>query len=208
MIQIYLFVFSFIKSSLLNENHIKILEDLWTKFNDEKKGSISKAQINIFENKLDFFKIIVFFKMFVHLLSRNIEEQNYKIGNYPIEKPSFEMQNKDKELDPNSIAFIKDSLILDYSKDNDIFYNISQICYGKQKPEKLDSSLYNIRIGKILDCRIKNSIVPEYNKFINEFIIPKNKINMSLLDPIFLPNKSSTMALSTFGTEIDIPSFY
>jgi len=201
------FCFSFIKSNLLNEDHIKILEDLWTKFNDEKKGSISKAQINIFESKLDLSKIKDFVKMFVHLLSRNIEEQNYKIGNYPIEKPSFEMPNKDKELDPNSFAFIKDSLILDYSKDNDIFYNISQICYGKQKSEKLDSSLYNNRIGKILDCRINNSIVPEYNKFLNEFIIPKNKINMSLLDQIFLPNKASTMVLSTTGTEIDIPAF-
>ena len=38
-------------------------------------------------------------------------------------------------------------------------------------------------------------------------MIPKNKINISLLDQIFLPNKASTMVLSTTGSDIDIPAF-
>ena len=59
------------------------------------------------------------------------------------------MPNKDNELDPNSLSFIKDSIRIDYSNNNDIFYNISQICYGKQKVEKLDNTLYNNKIGKI-----------------------------------------------------------
>ena len=201
------FGFSFIKSSILTDDHKKVLDDLWVKFINEANGSISKINIKIFENKLDYPKIIDFVNMFVRLLSRNIEEQNYKLGNYPVEKPSFEMPNKDNELDQNAFSFIKDSIRIDYSKNNDIFYNISQICYGKQKAEKLDSNLYNNKIGQILNCKIKNSIQSEYIKFLSEYIIPKNKINISMLDQIFLPNKASTMVLSTTGTEIDIPAF-
>ena len=201
------FGFIFIKSSLLKEKHNKILEGLWTKFNNEINGSISKVQVKIIENKLEPNIILEISKMFVNILSRNINEQNYKLGNYPIEKPIFEMPNKDKELDPNSFAFIKDSLIKDYSLHNEIFYSTSQICYGKQKEEKLDSTLYNNKIGKIIDCKISNAIQVDFNKFSSKFIIPKNKINISLLDQIFLPNKASTMVLSTTGSEIDIPAF-
>lgn len=82
------------------------------------------------------------------------------------------MPNKDNELDPNSLSFIKDSIRIDYSNNNDIFYNISQICYGKQKVEKLDNTLYNNKIGKILNCKIKNSIQSDYIKFLSEYIIP------------------------------------
>ena len=110
---------------------------------------------------------------FVNTLSRNIEEQNYKISNYPIENPSFEMPNKDKKLDENSFNFIKDNLLIDYSKNNDIFYNISPINYGKFKEEKLNNSLYNNKAGKIIDCRIKNSIQKQVGKFLSSFIIQK-----------------------------------
>ena len=47
----------------------------------------------------------------------------------------------------------------------------------------------------------------EYNKSINNFIIPKNKINKSIMDKIFFLNKASTMILSTTGSEIDILAF-
>ena len=46
------------------------------------------------------------------------------------------MQNKDKELDRNFFSFIKDSIRIGYSNYNDICYNISQICYDKQKRRK------------------------------------------------------------------------
>ena len=98
------------------------------------------------------------------------------------------MPNKDNELDPNSLSFIKDSIRIDYSNNNDIFYNISQICYGKQKVEKLDNTLYNNKIGKILNCKIKNSIQSDYIKFLSEYIIPKNKINI-LNDFVFTLKK-------------------
>lgn len=201
------FGFVFIKSSLLTADNSKILENLWNNFNNEIIGSLSKVQVQIIENKLEPNKILEISKMFVNILSRNIEEQNYKLSNYPVEKPSFDMPNKDKELDQNSFAFIKDSLIKDFTFNNDIFYSTSQICYGKQKEEKLDSNLYNNKIGKIIDCKVNNSINSEFNHFSSKFIIPKNKINISLLDQIFLPNKASTMVLSTTGSEIDIPAF-
>lgn len=105
------FGFIFIISSLLREKHNKILESLWTKFINEINGSISKVQVKIIENKLEPNIILEFAKMLFNILSKNINEQNYKLGNYPIEKPIFEMPNKDKELDLNSFAFIKDSLI-------------------------------------------------------------------------------------------------
>ena len=107
------FGFIFIISSLLREKHNKILESLWTKFINEINGSISKVQVKIIESKLEPNIILEFAKMLFNILSKNINEQNYKLGNYPIEKPIFEMPNKDKELDLNSFAFIKDSLIKD-----------------------------------------------------------------------------------------------
>ena len=55
--------------------------------------------------------------------------------------------------------------------------------------------------------KVNNSIQVEFNQFSSKFIVPKNKINISLLDQIFLPNKASTMVLSTTGSEIDIPAF-
>jgi len=102
---------------------------------------------------------------------------------------------------------IKDSLNYYYLFHKKIFYNISQIRYNKYKADKLDSNLYNNKIGKILNCKISNPIKQDFNKFTNSFIIPKNKVNISLLDQIFLPNKASTMILSMAGSEIDIPTF-
>ena len=205
------FGFIFIKSSLLTEVDNKILEDLWEKFNNETNGSVSKSKIQIIESKLDFNKIKDVVIMFIDILTRDIKEQNYKIGNYPVEKPTFGIVDKDKELDSYAYHFIDNSLKEDFTNYKDIkdiiFYNISQICYGKQKAEKLDTSIYNNKIGKIVDCKVSNSIQTEFNKFLSKFIIPKNKINLSLLDQIFLPNKASTMILSTTGTEIDIPAF-
>ena len=200
------FGFTFMKSSLLSDDQSKILDDLWNKFTSEMNGSISKVQIETTENKYDLRKIESIVKMFVNILSRDIEEQNYKLGNYPIEKPIFEIPNKE-ELESASFNIIKDSIKYDYSSHNELFYNISQIRYNKLKADKLDTNLYNNKIGKILNCKISNTIKQDYNKFINTFIIPKNKVNISLLDQIFLPNKASTMVLSTTGSEIDIPAF-
>ena len=200
------FGFVFMKSNLLSDEYSKILEDLWNKFINETNGSISKVQIEITENKYDLRKIENITKMFVNILSRDIEEQNYKLGSYPVEKPIFEIPNKE-EFESNSLNIIKDSLKYDYSSHNEIFYNVSQIRYNKIKADKLDSNLYNNNIGKILDCKISNPIKKDFNSFTNSFIIPKNKVNIALLDQIFLPNKASTMILSTTGSEIDIPAF-
>ena len=62
-------------------------------------------------------------------------------------------------------------------------------------------------MGKIIDCKTNNEIQSEFIRFVSKFIIPKNKIDISLLDQIFSPNKASTMVLSTTGSEIDIPAF-
>ena len=200
------FGFVFIKSSLLSQEYNKILEDLWNKFISETSGSVSKLQIETTENKFDIKKIEEITVMFVSILTRSIEEQNYKLGNYPIEKPIFEIPYKD-ELNLDSLEILEDCLKYDYTKKNEIFYNVSQIRYNKLKAEKLDSNLYNNKMGKIMNCRVSNLIKNEYNKFLNTFIIPKNKVNLAVLDQIFLPNKASTMILSTTGSEIDIPAF-
>ena len=197
----------FIKSSLLTNDNTKILENLWDKFNNNIKDSPSKVNVKVIENKFDINTIRDIAKMFVDTLSRNIEEQNYKLGNYPLEKAIFDLQNEDKELDPKSFEFIKGSLMENYRFPNEVFYSITQIKYAKQKEEKLDINFYNNKIGKIIDCRTNNTIQSEFNKFLSKFIIPKNKINISLLDQIFSPNKASTMVLSTTGSEIDIPAF-
>ena len=200
------FGFVFIKSSLLSDDYNKILEDLWNKFLSETKGSLSKIQIEKSENKYDIKKIEAITVMFINILTRNIEEQNYKLGNYPIEKPTFEIPYKE-ELNSDSLNIFEDCLKYDYTKKSEIFYNVSQIRYNKIKADKLDSNLYNNKIGKIMNCRVSNPIKNEYNKFLNTFIIPKNKVNIAILDQIFLPNKASTMVLSTTGSEIDIPAF-
>ena len=75
------FGFIFIKSSLLTDKHTEVLEKLWKNFNNEISGSSSKVQIQIIENKLEYIKIREISKMFVNMLSRNINEQNYKLGN-------------------------------------------------------------------------------------------------------------------------------
>ena len=200
------FGFIFMKSSLLSEDYKLILKDLWNNFIKDTNGSISRIQIETTENKYDYGKIESITKMFINILERNIEEQNYKLGSYPVEKPIFEIPNKG-EFESDTLNFIRDSLINDYSSHNEIFYNISQIRYNKLKADKLDSNIYNNKIGKIINCKVANSIKSEFSKFTNSFIIPKNKVNISLLDQIFLPNKASTMILSTTGTEIDIPAF-
>ena len=200
------FGFVFIKSSFLSDEYNKILEDLWNKFLSETNGSLSKIQIEKSENKYDIKKIEAITVMFINILTRNIEEQNYKLGNYPIEKPTFEIPYKE-ELNSDSLNIFEDCLKYDYTKKSEIFYNVSQIRYNKIKADKLDSNLYNNKIGKIMNCRVSNPIKNEYNKFLNNFIIPKNKVNIAILDQIFLPNKASTMVLSTTGSEIDIPAF-
>ena len=62
--------------------------------------------------------------MFVDTLSRSIEEQNYKLSNYPLEKPNFDLQNEDKEFEPKSFEIIKGSLIENYKLLNEIFYSL------------------------------------------------------------------------------------
>ena len=200
------FGFVFIKSSLLSVEYNKILENLWNKFRAETKGSISKILIEISENKFEIKKIYSIIEMIVKILSRNIEEQNYKIENYPLEKAVFELPSKE-ELNSDTLNMMVNCGYEHISHDDKIFYNISQIRYNKLKEDKLDSNLYNNKIGKIMNCKISDSIKNEYKKILNNFIIPKNKINISLLDQIFLPNKPSTMILSTTGSEIDIPAF-
>ena len=64
-------------------------------------------------------------------------------------------------------------------------------------------NLYKNITGKVIECKTN----PELNTLFSKFLIPKNKINISLLEQIFLPNKASSMILSTSGSEIDIPAF-
>ena len=195
------FGFVFIKSSLLTDEQKLILQNLWNKFETDIKGCNSKTKIKPIENKFDIKVINSIIEMFVSTLIRDISEQNYKLDNYPIESPIFEIPNKYTFKSPESI---KNTLNEDYSKQNEIIYNISQINYNKQKDDKIDLNLYKNIIGKVIECKENSNSL---NKISSKFLIPKNKINISLLDQIFLPNKASSMILSTSGSEIDIPAF-
>ena len=201
------FGFIFIKSSLLSDNDNNILQNLWSNFVNSIKGSKSKIQIEITENKFEINKIYNIIKMFVNILSRDIKEENYDLGNYILYDPIFELPYKE-ELDSNSLNDIKIGLKSDFSKLDKIFYCISQIHYNKYKADKLNTNLYNNKTGNIINCKVSDSIKNEYNKFLKDFIIPKNNLdNISILDQIFMPNKASTMVLSSTGSEIDIPAF-
>jgi hypothetical protein len=200
------FGFIFIKSSLLSEDDIKTLNDLWDNFKSKTKGSKSKVLIEIIENKYDIKMIVDVIKMFVNILSRDIVEESYDLNNYTVYNPIFEIPYKE-ELDINCLNEIKNCLEHDLSTPDEIFYSISQIHYNKYKAEKLDSNLYNNKIGNIINCKVSDNIKNDYNKFLKDFIIPKSALNMNILDQIFMPNKASTMVLSTTGSEIDIPAF-
>ena len=201
------FGFVFIKSSSLTKDEDDKLEIFWNKFIEETNGSLSKVQIEKAQSEYDPKKIKSIIKMFTNILSRSIDQQNYELGKIQPQKAIFEIPNNE-DLETDSLEFIEDSLLDDLSSHKDIFYNISQIHFNnKLKHEILDINYYNNKTGKIMNCRVPNSIKEEYNKLINNFIIPKNKINIPLLDQIFFPNKPSTMVLSTTGSEIDIPAF-
>jgi len=118
------FGFIFIKPSSLSDDNNEILEKLWNKFRTETNGSLSKNSIISTESKYDINKIESIIMIFINLLSRSIEEQNYKLGNYPLEKPVFDI-DKNEELETDSLNFISDSLKSEYSSHNEIFYNIS-----------------------------------------------------------------------------------
>ena len=53
-------------------------------------------------------------------LTRDIKEQNYRIRNYPFEKPTFGIVDKDKELNSYAYHFIDNSLKEDFTNYKDI----------------------------------------------------------------------------------------
>ena len=76
------FGFIFIKSSILSDENNNILQNHWNKFRLETNGSLSNNLIFNTESKYDIKQIESIVMMFINLLYRNIEEQNYKLRNY------------------------------------------------------------------------------------------------------------------------------
>ena len=95
IIKIYLLDLFFIKSSLLQIIKIKYYKIYGRKFKTEITGCHSNIQIKDIENKFDIKEISkVIIDIFVSALIRDIEEQNYKLDNFPILNPSFEIPEK------------------------------------------------------------------------------------------------------------------
>ena len=178
----------------LNEFHDKCKE------NNNLFTFILQNQNELFDNKIINNNLI---KLFIDPLN-SIQEQISEIEILP---PKFEYNYEIKEIELK-IENIKNE-INDYEESIE-----KEEIFAKKEPfdfkyciPKFDIEIANeikLKVGKIISFPfIKN--ISDFIK--NTFKIPKNKINLQLLEIIFEPNLPTEMILTDVGTQIDIYEF-
>ena len=162
---------------------------------------IIKNRKDIFDAKIINDNLI---KLFIYPLI-SVQEQNIDITLY---KPTFELLNDYQEIE-KKIENVKKEFI-DYEEINyeeeelfarkelfDFKYSIPEINADEAKEIKLN-------VGKIISL----PFISNLSDFIkNYFKIPKEKINLQLLEIIFEPNLPTETILTDVGTQIDIYEF-
>ena len=177
------------------------LNEFSIKFNKKRNVStfIIKDKNDIFENNILNQNLLNIF--IAPLIS--FQEQNLDILIY---KSNFEIINDNafKQID----NFIKD--FIEYEdinyEDEEIFSKKVSFNYKISIP-KIDieeTKEVKLKVGKIIPM----PIIPNLSDFIkNSFKIPKDKINLQLLEVIFEPNLPTETILTDVGTQIDIYEF-
>ena len=176
------------------------LNEFSIKFNKKRNVStfIIKDEKDIFENNILNKNLLNIF--IAPLIS--FQEQNLDILIY---KSNFEI------LNDNAIKQI-DNFIKHFEYD-DIHYEEEEIFSKKEsfnfkisipKIDIEETKEVKLKVGKIIPMPIMPNL-PDFIK--NYFKIPKDKINLQLLEVIFEPNLPTETILTDVGTQIDIYEF-
>ena len=172
-------------------NKCNTKENLYTYIINEYK--------DIFDGKILNENLIKLFKL--SLITN--QKQNLDIKIYPA-KFELSANNIKKEID----NFKKD--FLDYDDinfgDEDIFAKkeIFDFIYTIPQIDSEEIKEINLKVGKIITLPLIDNI-SDFVKY--NFKIPKEKINVQLLEIIFEPNLPTEMILTDVGTQIDIYEF-
>mgnify|MGYP002622861730 CR=1 FL=1 len=177
------------------------LNEFSIKFNNKRNVStfIIKDKKDIFKNNILNQKLLNIF--IAPLIS--FQEQNLDIQIY---KSKFEILNDNilKQID-NFIKHFIEYEDLNY-EDEEIFSKKESFNYKISIP-KIDieeTKEVKLKVGKIISIPIMPNL-PDFIK--NSFKIPKDKINLQLLEVIFEPNLPTETILTDVGTQIDIYEF-
>ena len=187
-----------------NENDKTFLFDLLKEFSKKcnSKNNLStfiiKGKNDLFENNILNNNLL---KLFLDPLI-SIQEPNLKIDILPAK---FEIEVKDNLK--NNIEDFKNDFNDEINYDEEeIFAKKESIEFKYSIPELNlnETNEIKLKVGKI----ISSLQIPNLSDFIkNYFKIPKEKINLQLLEIIFDPNLPTETILTDVGTQIDIYEF-
>ena len=204
----FLFYLPFDDKNIMENKNIKIdLDFVYKQLNEFSKINknlftfIIKNEKDVFNNKNINENLI---KLFIDPLISD-EEHNFDIEIY---SAKFEIEDNKNEIE-KKIENIKKEF--DYeennnNEENEIFAKKEIFNFKHSNPEINSETIkeINLKVGKIISF----PLIPNLSDFIkNNFKIPKEKINLQLLEIIFEPNLPTETILTDIGTQIDIYEF-
>jgi len=209
-------VFIFSKFENIEKEQSEILSGLWTKFGDYcKSNDLSVELIEMTKDKffahnnntleLNEESISNLIKVITSVLIKNREDDN----NDKIENSTFNFETLNQislnEYLTNLEKIISDNFFRE--KEEEPYIKTIKLPQQYILPPKLDLIEYeNItkNLNSILEVEnpfIKSS---EFKKFMKVFKIQREKINISLLEKIFIPNLATKYILTNSGTNVDM----
>lgn len=202
----FLFLFYLPIKSIENKGDYNFVLDELKKFNNKcnTKENLYSFVINeyqdIFDGKILNENLV---KLFKASLITNQNQNPEDINIYPA-KFELSSDNINKEID----HFKKDFFVYDEINfgEEEIFAKkeIFDFKYSIPKINAEETKEISLRVGKIIPLQLKENL-SDFVKY--NFKIPKDKINLQLLEIIFEPNLPTEMILTDVGTQIDIYEF-
>ena len=205
------FCFIISKSNSLEDEQHKFLSEFWLKF---KKNWIDlQLNFQLIETTTNKIKDMLlgknneFIKEYISSITSVLRRINYEnnISEYNI--PSYELELNNFPKIDNLKSIVRNKILEEIK---DIYIQKEDIIPQKTPPPKINQNEYKLiyqNIGKII--KTVNEIPEEYRnetkKFVRDYFkVKKEKIDISLLNKIFIPNMPTQTILTDVGSNLDV----